>query len=69
MKFIYTILFFIDTLILVVSSYFFLQKIDNGHDVWGLAILLAGMLASIAVLIILLLHYMKQPSPGRKQEL
>src|SRR6266705_1298712 len=66
MRILYTILFFVDTLLLVFLTYLFLQKIDTGGNAWILILIFAGIVASIFLLVLLLKSYIRQP-PGRRR--
>jgi len=66
MKVLYTILFFLDTLALVLFSYFFLKLVDKGFDEIGILSLLCGIVACIIVLVFIMLQFVKPPgSKGR----
>jgi hypothetical protein len=67
MKFIYTILFFVDTVLLVGLFFLFLEDIDNGSKGLTLILILSGIAASILTMIFLLRSYIKQP-PGSDHE-
>ena len=56
MKIIYTILFFADTLLLVVLAYLFFQLMDNRMD----TIILAMMVIAIVICIFMLIHFLSQ---------
>jgi hypothetical protein len=61
MKTLYTILFFIDTVLLVLLSWYLFKMIDKGAGAGTFACIIAGMLLSIASLTFLLFRYLKQP--------
>ena len=54
MRILYTILFFADTLLLVLLTYIFLQNIDTGCKAWVQVMIFAGMAATILLMIFLL---------------
>jgi hypothetical protein len=62
MKIIYTILFFADTLFLIVLANLFLKLIDTGMSGLTFALMLFAIVASIVLLAYFLLHYIKLPS-------
>jgi hypothetical protein len=62
MKIIYTFLFFVNTLVLLLLAFLLLKMIDNGITTAKLICMLSGILLSIALLIFLLSHYLKSPS-------
>ncbi len=61
MKIIYTILFFTDTLLLVVFSYLFLKYFDNGTPIPTLVLLSIGIMIGIILLIYFVYNYLKIP--------
>jgi len=69
MKIIYTILFFADTLLLIVLSYTFFKLMDSKID----GIVLALMVIAIVICIFMLIHflnkYIKIPSSKSTEEL
>jgi hypothetical protein len=65
MKRVFTILFFLDTLVLIVLSYFFFHRLSGNFHALPLLMLLAGILASIGALAFFLWHYWKLPSSGK----
>jgi len=69
MKIIYTILFFADTLLLIVLSYTFFELMDSRID----GIVLALMVIAIVICIFMLIHflnkYVKIPSSEEREEL
>ncbi|MEP6750176.1 MAG: hypothetical protein ABJB86_20725 [Bacteroidota bacterium] len=67
MKILYTILFFSDLAVLIELSYLFLTKIDAGHQLWFLILLILGMGISIALLIYFLSAYINLPSQQEQQ--
>ena len=60
MRTLYTILFFADTLLFLCLSYLFLHKLDTGGSVGIMALIFAGVIASIFLLILLLRNYFKR---------
>jgi hypothetical protein len=65
MKIIYTILFFANTLLLVLLTFLLLKKLDSGISTITLFIIIAGMLISITSLIFSLYRYLKVPQSGK----
>jgi hypothetical protein len=61
MKIIYTILFFADTLALILLTFLLLKMIDNGSNSWTFALIITGEILSIIALILFLLWYLKIP--------
>ena len=61
MRLVYTILFFVDTVALVVLSFLSMKMIDNGPHGWSLAGTLSGVVLSIILLVYFLRHYTKIP--------
>jgi hypothetical protein len=59
MKTIYTILFFLDLLVLIMLSYFFLKLVDTGGHGWLTIIVLLGLIGSIMLLAAFLGRYIK----------
>jgi hypothetical protein len=68
MSLLYTILFFIDTTVLVCLSFLFLEDMDNGSDFWMLTLIFSGIVACVIFLIILFTNYLKQPHRNRKKK-
>jgi len=62
MKTLYTILFFVDMILLIVLSFWFLELVDSGINGITIALMLAGILSCIVLLIYFLLRYIKHPS-------
>ena len=64
MKILYTILFFADTLILILLAFLFLHVLDQGvaRHLPGFVLLLAGMLICI-ILLVFFLHRYTQTRP------
>ena len=62
MKLFYTILFFADTLMLIVVAYLFLRLSDGGMSVELFMLLSVALLICILILIVVLIHYLKLPS-------
>jgi heme/copper-type cytochrome/quinol oxidase subunit 4 len=67
MKAIYTILFFADTLILVVLAYLFLKLMDKGASGWMFSVMLFAIISCVIFLAYLLSHYLKLPSSHHKK--
>jgi hypothetical protein len=64
MKIIYTILFFADTLILIVLAFLFLKLKDMGMNGATFIALIAAIIFCIALLVYFILHYLKLPPSG-----
>ena len=64
MKIIYTILFFVDTLILIVLAFLFLKLKDVGMNGATFIMILVAIIFSIALLVYFILHYLKLPPSG-----
>lgn len=62
MKFLYTILFFIDTLVLVLLSYFLFKVLDQGGSRGSALLLAAALVVSILLLVYVFNRYLKLPS-------
>jgi hypothetical protein len=62
MKILYTILFFADTMMLILVAYLFLHLSDGGMSVELFMLLSIALLACILILILVLVHYLKLPS-------
>ena len=62
MKVFYTILFFADTLMLIVVAYLFLHLSDGGMSVELFMLLSMALLMCILILVLVLIHYLKLPS-------
>jgi hypothetical protein len=62
MKILYTILFFADTMMLILVAYLFLRLSDGGMSVELFMLLSIALLACILILILVLVHYLKLPS-------
>jgi len=59
MKTIYTILFFLDLLVLIILSYFLLRLMDRGGRVWLMLVVLLGLIGSIMLLATFLSKYIR----------
>lgn|GEM_PF-1585458 len=59
MKTIYTILFFLDLLVLIILSYFLLRLMDRGGHVWLMLVVLLGLIGSIMLLATFLGRYIR----------
>ena len=66
MKTFYTILFFADTMMLIMVAYLFLHLSDRGMSVELFMLLSIALLACIAILILVLVHYLKLPSKSAR---
>jgi hypothetical protein len=66
MKYVYTILFFADTLIFLWLSYLFFRKCDSGSSCSALMLAFSGIVASIFLLVYLLRGYLKLPHDKRR---
>ena len=64
MKIIYTILFFTDTLLLILLSFILFKMIDEGVNIMKLIFILLAMILSIVTLIFFLRRYLKIPASG-----
>jgi hypothetical protein len=64
MKILYTILFFVDTLLLVWLFFVFLEDVDNSSKGSTLILILSGIAVSILTMIFLLRRYIKHPPVG-----
>jgi hypothetical protein len=62
MKTFYTILFFADTMMLIMVAYLFLHLSDGGMSLALFMLLSVALLACIVILILVLVHYLKLPS-------
>ena len=67
MKIIYTILFFADTLLLVVLAYTFFQLMDNRMDTIILAMIIIAIVICIFMLVHFLFQYIKIPSSENRK--
>ena len=61
MKTLYTILFFLDTLALILISYLFLKQADKGSSEIGLLALLCGIVLCVIFLIYIMVRFFKHP--------
>ena len=64
MKILYTILFFIDTLLLILLSFILLKMIDEGVNITKLIFMLSAIILSIVTLIFFLRRYLKVSASG-----
>ncbi len=62
MKIVYTILFFIDTLLLIALAFLFLKLSDAGMSAATLVSVIAGIIVSILLLVYFLYRYIKLPT-------
>jgi hypothetical protein len=67
MKIIYTILFFVNTLLLLLLTYITVQFLDEGVDFFKVALMAIAIVICIFILAYLLLQYIKIPASGRKE--
>jgi hypothetical protein len=67
MRFLYTILFFADTLLFLGLSFLFLRKCDNGTSTGTLVLIFSGIVISIFLLTLLLRAYLTLPPDKRRQ--
>jgi hypothetical protein len=67
MRYLYTILFFADTLLFLYLSFLFLLKCDNGASPGTLVLIFSGIVISIFLLTLLLRAYLKLP-PGKHRQ-
>ena len=65
MKIIYTILFFVDTLLLIVLTYLFLKLMDNGMSPIVFILMVLAIVFCIMLLVYFLLNYLKSPPFSR----
>ncbi|MEP7257452.1 MAG: hypothetical protein ABI687_03670 [Flavitalea sp.] len=61
MKILYTILFFADTLALILLSFLFLKLLDTGIEKSVLVLVISAIVFCIILLVYFLLRYIKQP--------
>jgi hypothetical protein len=61
------LLFSLDMLALISLAYLFLQKIDNGGQVWLLALIFLGIVLSILLLIVFFRGYIRESSGAREK--
>ena len=66
-KVVYTILFFVNTLLLLLLTYATVQFVDEGVDYLKIGMMAVAILICIFILAYLLLQYIKIPSSGRKE--
>ena len=67
MKIIYTVLFFADTIVLLILAFLFFKLVDAGTSATPIILLFSGIVCSIAILIYLLFKYIKIPPPNRHE--
>ena len=67
MRYLYTILFFIDTLIFLWLCYLFFHKCDSDSSCRTLMLILSGIGVSIFLLVLLLKGYLKLPNDERRR--
>ncbi len=67
MKIIYTVLFFADTLVLLILAFVFFKLVDTGTSITPIILLISGIVCSIAILVYLLFKYIKIPPSNRHQ--
>jgi hypothetical protein len=68
MKVLYTILFFTDTLVLIILAYLFFQFMDTGGSPATLVVLFIAIVICIFMLVYFLLQYIKIPSSENRRE-
>jgi len=61
MKTLYTILFFLDTLALILIAYLFFKLADKGTSDLGLLALFCGVVVCVISLIYIMVRYFKHP--------
>lgn len=61
MKTLYTILFFLDTLALVLFAYFLLKLSDTGTSELGFLAVLCGIIICIVLLVFIMMRFIKVP--------
>ena len=67
MRYLYTILFFADTLIFLCLAYLLFRKCDSSSSYRTLALIFLGVVISIFLLILLLRAYLRLPHDRRRQ--
>lgn len=67
MKIVYTILFFIDTFVLILLAIFFLNLMDKKGGVINMVFAILGIVICVIVLGILLTRYFKMPPPDKEK--
>jgi hypothetical protein len=67
MRALYTILFFVNTLLLVGLTYLFLHKLDQRAPPVAMGLIFAGIVASIFLLVRLLRSYLRLPSDRERR--
>ncbi len=63
------ILFILDTLVLVLLTYFLLSEIESGADLLCLSLLIAGVALSITAFLLLFYKFMRLPVHPKKPKL
>jgi ammonia channel protein AmtB len=66
MKILYTILFFLDTTLLVFLAYWFLRTLDAGTTPLSLIAMASAIIACIGFLVYLFVGYLKLPPKENK---
>ena len=61
MKFIYTILFFLDTILFIILTAYLFRMLDKGVANWAIFLVISGMITCIAFLAFFLRRYVKEP--------
>ena len=61
MKYLFTILFFADTLLLILLTFLFLRLLDKGITTVAMILILTAIVLCILLLAYFLSHYMKIP--------
>jgi membrane protein DedA with SNARE-associated domain len=64
-----TILFILDTLVLVSLTYFLVNQLENDADLMSIIFLLVGVALSIAAFLLLYFKFMKLPLQDKKPKL
>ena len=67
MKIIYTVLFFADTIVLLILAFLFFKLVDAGTSATPIILLFSGIVCSSAILVYLLFKYIKIPPPNRHE--
>ena len=64
-----TILFILDTLVLVSLTYFLVNQLENDADLLSIIFLVAGVALSIAAFLLLYFKFIKIPLQNKKPKL
>ena len=65
MKIIYAILFFTDTIVLLLLGFLLFKFIDTNTNLTSIILLISGIIISIALLVCLLINYLNIPPSDR----